>query len=176
MMYCKLVQAAVHHPRRDLTLVDDSRKTVAVTLWREQAETTGAQLEAMDHPVVMLTKLRVTDFNGISLSSTYHTTVEVNPDSLAEADVLQNWWATTGSGQTFAPAGDAPVRVGSLRSKWQPLESLVLEREGVSADDKPEYASLNCVLALVPDEQTLYYEANTANNKKVCSCRMLKRG
>jgi hypothetical protein len=161
----------LQHTCRDVTIVDETRKTVTVTLWREQAEATGARLEALVHPVVVLTKLRVSDFGGVSLSSTYHTTVEIDPEGVAEAAALREWWASAGSSQTFAPAGDAPARVGGSRSKWCPLESLAVEREGASEDDKPEYASLQCVLALVPEEQTLYYEANTANNKKVRSVR-----
>lgn len=62
-----------------MTLVDESRKTVALTLWREQASELGAQLAALRHPVIAFSKLRVGDFGGLSLSGTYNTRAELEP-------------------------------------------------------------------------------------------------
>lgn len=69
--------------------MDDTRKTVVVTLWRDQAEAAGAALEALDHPTVVLSKLKVGDFNGVSLSGTYATRIEVNPTEYPEVEQLQ---------------------------------------------------------------------------------------
>ena len=72
--------------------------------------------------------------------------------------------------RSCAGAGDSAARAGMKRlSKWQPIESVVPDRE-LSADDAPIYASLNCIVTQIPEEQTLYYQANPANNKKVCPC------
>jgi len=76
-----------------------------VTLWREQAETVGAQLEGLTNPVVVMTKMRIGDFNGVSVSSSYASRIEINPEGYAEVKGLQDWWAAEGSNLTFAPAG-----------------------------------------------------------------------
>lgn len=98
---------------RDITLVDDSRKSVMVTLWRQQAEQVGAQLEALQNPILVMTKMRVGDYNGVSVSSTYSSHFLVDPTGYPEAVALQKWWETEGCNQTFAPAG-VPCRSARL--------------------------------------------------------------
>lgn len=75
-------------------------------------------------------------------------------------------------------AGDSAARAGLKRlSKWHAIEDVVPDKE-LSADDAPIYASVNCVVTQIPEEQTLYYLANPANNKKVCfyfACRRCVR-
>lgn len=78
---------------RDITLVDDTRKTVTLTLWREQAEVEGMQLEnaiaAGENPVIVIKKARLSDFNGVSLSGSFSSRLEVNPTGYEQAEVLQ---------------------------------------------------------------------------------------
>lgn len=93
------------HSCRDITLVDESRKSVIVTLWRKQAEEIGAQLEALQNPIVVMTKMRVGDYNGVSVSGTYGSHFLVDPTGYPEAVALQQWWDSEGSNQTFSPAG-----------------------------------------------------------------------
>lgn len=90
---------------RDITFVDDSRKSVVVTLWRQQAEEVGAQLEALQNPVVVMTKMRVGDYNGVSVSSSYGSHFIVDPTGYPEAVALQQWWESEGCNLTFSPAG-----------------------------------------------------------------------
>ena len=44
-------------------------KTVSLTLWNQLAVEQGEQLATMDAPVVALRGIRVTDYNGVSLST-----------------------------------------------------------------------------------------------------------
>jgi hypothetical protein len=164
---CHLTAKRAHC--RDVTVVDDSRKSVAVTLWREQAENVGTELEALTTPIVVFAKLRVGDFNGVSLSGTYATRVEINPSGYKEADALSEWWNREGNSATFASAGDAPVKGSSRRDKWAPIASVGRDDEVLSEADAPLYASLTVHLARVPEDQTFYHEANPATNKKVCA-------
>lgn len=90
---------------RDITLVDDTRKSVIITLWREQAEKLGGELEQLQNPVVVMTKMRVGDYNGVSVSGTYSSKFMVDPTGYPEAVALQQWWESEGSTQTFSPAG-----------------------------------------------------------------------
>jgi hypothetical protein len=54
--------------------------------------------------------------------------------------------------------------------RWQPLEAVVPAGTVLSESDAPTFAAVHAVLALVPEEQTMYYEANPATNKKVSTC------
>ena len=75
-----------------------------MTLWRENAETVGAELEALTNPVLVMSKVRVTDFNGVSVNQAYASAFEINPDT-PEAKELAEWWQAEGSTHTFVPAG-----------------------------------------------------------------------
>jgi hypothetical protein len=67
-------------------------------------------------------------------------------------------------------AGDSGGRASLTRlSKWHALDELVSDKE-LSAADPPIYASLHVVVTQIPEDQTLYYMANPATNKKVCTC------
>jgi hypothetical protein len=48
-----------------------------------------------------------------------------------------------------------------------PLEDVGQDHMDLSESDSPIYATLHCLLSRIPQEQTLYYEANPATNKKV---------
>eukprot|EP00892_Ulva_mutabilis_P006812 jgi/Ulvmu1/4502/UM002_0228.1 len=153
--------------RRDITVVDESRKSVMVTLWRDQAQTVGTQLEALTNPIIVMTKMRIGDFNGVSVSSSYASRFEINPEGYTEVKALQDWWEAEGSTLTFASAGDSVTRGGvSKMSKYMPLEAVVPEHE-LSANDPPIFSTAHCLVARIPEAQSLYYEANPANNKKV---------
>ena len=44
-----------------------SGKSVKLTIWGSLAETDGAELESLSHPVVSVTACRVGDYDGLSL-------------------------------------------------------------------------------------------------------------
>lgn len=113
---------------RDVTFVDDSRKSVMVTLWRQQAEEWGAKLEAQSNPVVVMTKMRVGDYNGVSVSSTYSSHILVNPTAYPEAAALQQWWDSEGCNQTFSPAG-AALDTATLETKMTSGEACAIRHE-----------------------------------------------
>lgn len=55
--------------RRDVTLVDQSAKSVALTLWGALAEGVGAELEALsaaggEAPILAVSACRVSSYNG----------------------------------------------------------------------------------------------------------------
>lgn len=50
--------------RRDVTLVDDTGKSISLTLWNALAVEQGEQLSQMTNPIIAVRGLRVTDYNG----------------------------------------------------------------------------------------------------------------
>ncbi|KAK3440323.1 hypothetical protein EUGRSUZ_B00601 [Eucalyptus grandis] len=58
-------------PKRDITIADETKKTVVVSLWNDLATTVGQELlDSSDQsPIVAIKSLRVGDFQGVSLST-----------------------------------------------------------------------------------------------------------
>ncbi len=59
--------------KRDVVLVDNSNTEVGLTLWGSKAET----FDASDNPVVCIKNAKVSDFNGVSLSTLSSSVVQV---------------------------------------------------------------------------------------------------
>ncbi|KAI3883590.1 hypothetical protein MKX03_016272, partial [Papaver bracteatum] len=79
-------------PKRDITIADDSNKTVVFSLWNDLSTTTGQELlDVVDNnPIVAIKCLKVGDFQGVSLSSLGKSTVVVYPD-VPKAENLKSW-------------------------------------------------------------------------------------
>ncbi|CAN1312163.1 Replication protein A 70 kDa DNA-binding subunit D [Linum perenne] len=96
----------VQIPKRDVTIVDESKKTVVVSLWNELA--TGAGQELLDiaeqSPVVAIKALRVGDFQGVSLSTVGKSMLQVNPDT-PESKKLRSWYESDGKDSSVSPVG-----------------------------------------------------------------------
>ncbi len=76
-------------PKRNITLVDSSERTVELTLWDENIHKV-AEEQAASHSVVAIKNVRVSDYGGRSLSTSRDTHIELNPD-LPEANTLRGW-------------------------------------------------------------------------------------
>jgi len=61
--------------KRDLTLVDQSKGEICLTLWNAHAESFDPGHD--DYPVVAVKGAKVTDFNGVSLGTWASTIVQV---------------------------------------------------------------------------------------------------
>ncbi|CAB4055850.1 unnamed protein product [Lepeophtheirus salmonis] len=75
--------------KRDLTFVDTSLTEVNVTVWGTMADT----FEGSNFPVVAIKGAKVSDYNGVSLSTLISSTVQMNPD-IPQAHKLKgcpNW-------------------------------------------------------------------------------------
>ena len=74
-------------PKRNVTLVDQSGKQVALTLWDSLADEV-LETHAASHDIVALRALRVSDYNGCSLNTTRSSVIQINPD-MEEATKLK---------------------------------------------------------------------------------------
>ena len=73
--------------------MDLSLHSIKITLWGEVAE--GFKVEASSAPVVAFKGVRITEFNGKSLSTLSSTSIAINPD-IHEAYELRGWWEAQG--------------------------------------------------------------------------------
>ena len=85
--------------KRTLQLKDMSGRSVEVTLWGKFCDAEGQKLQSLCdsglNPVLALKSVRVTEFNGRSVSTISSTQLKIDPD-FPEADKLQHWYATEG--------------------------------------------------------------------------------
>lgn len=158
--------------RRDITLVDQSLKTVVLTMWGNAAEAAGREIEELvqQAPVVAITACRVSSYNGVSVSSLQRSAVLINPD-VPEAVALRQWYDSSGRGAAMSHVGEglATALKHSGSSAGQERASLELFRAAAPAttQDKPHYSTVTATFAMVNPDQALFYMANPENNRKV---------
>jgi len=75
--------------KREVTLLDDSRRTVSLTLWGSFATEQGEQLANMVAPVIVVRSLRVSDFNGVSIGTVARSLLVVEPTASELCDKVR---------------------------------------------------------------------------------------
>ncbi|KAK9794335.1 hypothetical protein WJX73_003860 [Symbiochloris irregularis] len=157
---------------RDVTLVDQSKRTVSVTMWGSAAEEAGGDLEMQGgtNPVLSISCCRVGDYNGVSVSALQRSVVAINPEG-PEAAELREWWDTEGISAPTQHAGEglASARKGSGGSSKGhcQLKDIQKEAHELVPDAKPEYHNVTATVAMIDPSQTLYYQACPDNGRKV---------
>ncbi|KAL6952084.1 Replication protein A 70 kDa DNA-binding subunit D [Sarracenia purpurea var. burkii] len=70
-------------PKRDITIADETKKTIVVSLWNDL--TTNVRQELLDifdkSPIVAIKSLKVREFQGVSLSTLRKSVVVINPET-----------------------------------------------------------------------------------------------
>ncbi|KAL2642129.1 hypothetical protein R1flu_009716 [Riccia fluitans] len=158
-------------PKRDITIADESMKTVVISLWNDLATDYGAKLLNMvdEAPVVAFRSVRVGDYQGISLSSITKSTVIINPE-IPETKAIREWYDETGKSATMTPAGaNLPGRnsgaVGSSApAERAKLSEVVLPEVG---DGKPACFTVRACISFIKPDQAMWYLACTSCNRKV---------
>lgn len=158
-------------PKRDIVVADDSNKTVTVTLWNDLATTIGEQLLDMvdSAPVIAVKSLKVSDFQGVSVSTVGKSTLVINPE-LPEADKLRTWYESEGKGTSMASVGAdmGASRTGGSRSMYSDRVFLShITSDPNLGQDKPVFFSLNAYISHIKPDQTMWYRACKTCNKKV---------
>lgn len=141
--------------KREIVLVDQSARTVRVTLWGKLAEEEGSAIQGMDHPVVAFKGLRVGDFGGVSLGTLGRTVVQVDPQDLAEANTLRHWYSNGGSSAptTEAGAGLANAKQGGEGGGNGRKTLTEMQPEQLApADAKPEWGTSLCTVLFLRTE------------------------
>ena len=154
--------------RRDLTLLDSTARTVKLTLWNALAEEQGADIAARcaaaptAPPIIAVKGVRVSDYNGVSLSTVARSVLAVEPNELPATAALRAWYVAGGASAptTEAGAGYAGARGTGATAASAPLATLsdVQPDTLAAADAKPEWATLcACVLHPSSGRRTLLH-------------------
>ncbi|CAD7702509.1 unnamed protein product [Ostreobium quekettii] len=160
--------------RRDITIVDQSLRSVDVTCWGKLADDNVRAIEALmgQAPVAVVSSCRVTTFSGLALTTLSRSSVSINPDS-KEARELKDWYQREGSGQPVVPIGEGLEGVKAGAGSGGSSERRLLRDFHPSSDNlpspdaKPEYCTTSATVVHINPDQNLYYLANPENNRKV---------
>lgn len=157
-------------PKRDITIADDSNKTVVISLWNDLATTMGQELlDVVDsNPIVAIKCLKVGDFQGVSLSSIGKSTVVVNPD-VPEAENLKSWYASEGKSTSMTSIGagltSTKSGAGSFHSDRVAISQITSNSS--LGGEKPEFFSIKACISFIKPDQLMWYQACKTCNKKV---------
>ncbi|KAL5544628.1 hypothetical protein UlMin_008412 [Ulmus minor] len=158
-------------PKRDITIADDTKKTVVVSLWNELATSVGQELLdiADQSPVVAIKSLKVGDFQGLSLSALSRSAVLINPE-IPEAKKLKSWYESEGKETSMVSvnSGVSPSSKSGGRSMYSDRVPLAYITENPSlGEEKPVFFSIRACISFIKPEQTMWYRACKTCNKKV---------
>ncbi|KVH98484.1 Nucleic acid-binding, OB-fold [Cynara cardunculus var. scolymus] len=153
------------------TCMSFRKKTVVVSLWNVLATDIGQKLLDMadESPIVAIKSLRVSDFQGVSLSTLGKSIVEINPD-IPESNKLRSWYCSEGKETSMESvgAGLSPSLKSGGRSMYSDRVTLDHITSNPSlGSDKPMFYSTRACMSLIKTDQTMSYRACKTCNKKV---------
>jgi len=157
--------------KRDLVVVDKSLTEVNLTLWG----TTAEKFEAEGNPVVAIKGARVSDYNGVSLSSLSSSVVQVNPD-LPQSHQLKGWYESEGASAATSSLTTTGSRSGAAdNSSIKTFGETKKENLGMNSD-KPEYYSNTGYVSLITKDKALYMACANMNDGKSCNKKVQDQG
>lgn len=152
--------------KRDLVLADRSGYSCRCTLWGKQAE----QWSHNDNPIVAFKGLKVSDFNGRSLSLNSSSTMHIDVD-MPETNSLRGWYQKEGHKGNFNThgGGGAGAARGSSGFKREEMKTLLEVRESeMGSRDKPEFFNSRASIVTIKQENIAYPACMAEGcNKKV---------
>ncbi|XP_076911309.1 replication protein A 70 kDa DNA-binding subunit B-like isoform X4 [Bidens hawaiensis] len=158
-------------PKRDITIADDTMKSMIVSLWGPLATGIGSKLLDMfdASPIVAIKSLRVSDFGGLTLSTITKTIIEINPNS-HESQKLKTWYASEGSVATFESVGSTfrPGHTNDAPSMYSDRVGLEYITNNPSlGESTPVYYTTRACMSFIKDDQAMYYRTCKTCNKKL---------
>ncbi|THF94743.1 replication protein A 70 kDa DNA-binding subunit B [Camellia sinensis] len=158
-------------PKRDITIADETKKTVVVSLWNDLATNIGQELLDMSDksPVVAIKSLKVGDFQGVSLSALSKSIVVVNPDT-PESKKLRSWYDSEGKEVSMASIGSGMSSTTNTGARSMYIDRVTLSyitQNQSLGEDKPVFFSMRAYISFIKPDQTMWYRACKTCNKKV---------
>ncbi|KAI9739046.1 MAG: Replication factor A protein 1 [Cirrosporium novae-zelandiae] len=163
----QIVSKATSKPydKRELTLVDNTGFSVRLTIWGN----TATQFEVPINSIIAFKGVRVSDFNGRSLSLLSSGTMTVDPD-IDEAHKLKGWYDAAGHSETFTSYASTADSTSAATGRLDPLKTIAQVREenlGMT-EEKTDYFTLKATIIYVKQDSVTYPACLSETcNKKV---------
>lgn len=158
------------YQKRELTLVDNTGYDVRLTIWGNSAQTFVADPES----VVAFKGVKVSDFNGRSLSLLSSGSITINPD-IEDAFKLKGWYQAEGSNATFQSHANTMSAIGATTgAKTQDYKTIAQvgeENLGMNASGDADWFTVKATILYVKKDSTSYPACRTQTpqpcNRKV---------
>jgi replication factor A1 len=147
--------------KRELTIVDDSFKSVRLTLWDVQAE----KFDSTGNPIIACKGCRVNDFGGRSLSMSSGGTLKINME-IPETQKLRKWYNEKGQSSQFGSFNAGMVGMSEGGSSNRKITLAQVKTENLGMGDRPDYFSFRGTVMFIKSE-TFSYPACPECKKKV---------
>ena len=151
------------YDKRELTLVDDSGYSVRFTIWGKQAVSFDANPES----IIAAKGVKVSDFNGRSLSLLSSGSLTTDPD-IQEAHKLKGWYDSQGRTENFASHSNL-VSAGAAGGRQDPTKTVAqIREEQLGMSEEPAYFSVKATIVYIKQDSFSYPAcSNEGCNKKV---------
>ncbi|XP_059611665.1 replication protein A 70 kDa DNA-binding subunit [Phlebotomus argentipes] len=148
--------------KRDLTLVDQSKASVILTLWGDDAES----FEATYQPVVCIKGCRVTEFGGgKTVSLIGNSMMKLNPD-IPEGHRVRGWFDNGGSDEVSTNVSTRIGGAAGIKTEWVTFHEAKVRSLGMG--DAPDYFQTKAIVHLVRMSSAVYKSCPQGDcNKKV---------
>ena len=162
--------------KRELTIGDESGRSIRCTLWGEQAFTPDAQFD--NNPIVLVTKAKIGDYGGRTLSGAFSGgALEFNPSFAPEMNEVKNWLTSGGAencislstagGMSGGGGGDSVEK----RRLMADIDNDNLGESGVTDAQgrvKADFINVKAYVTFVKSEEGKYcYPADPETRKKL---------
>ncbi|ORC87096.1 putative replication factor A, 51kDa subunit [Trypanosoma theileri] len=146
----------------------DNTAAVEVTLWNEQAR----EWTAAAGTVLAMRQMKVGSYDGVTLSTTFQSTIDVNP-ALDHVKKLAEWYISTGGrditslsslGNAAGANGMAGGAGGETYRGRKYFDDIAAE--GLGRSEKPDFIDVRCMPVYVKQDAQ-WYDACPQCNKKV---------
>jgi len=154
--------------KREITIVDKSATEVALTLWGS----TASNFEGSGNPIVAVKNVKVSDFNGVSLSG---GELMINPD-MDLAHELKGWWDNEGCNVTTSSITVQGMRSGGGDGGASKTLGEV-KQEGLGNDsDRGEYYSVAAMITFFQKDKALYKACGKEIDGRQCNKKVVEMG
>lgn len=152
------------YDKRELTLVDDTGYSVRMTIWGKTASSFTVNPEA----VVAFKGVKVSDFDGRSLSLLSSGTMSVDPD-LPEAHKLRGWYDNAGQSANFATHKNVQGTTGSGERRADQMKTVAaVKDEQLGMSENADFFNLKASTQYIKQDNFCYPACqNEGCNKKV---------
>ncbi|KAI9772109.1 MAG: Replication factor A protein 1 [Geoglossum simile] len=152
------------YSKRDLTLVDNTGFSVRLTIWANSATTFDVPLES----VIAFKGVKVSDFNGRSLSLLSSGSMTIDPD-IDEAHKLKGWYDAQGRTDIFSSHATTSGTMGTAGGRNDVHKTLAQVREeNLGMSETPDYFTTKATIIYLRPENVFYPAClSDGCNKKV---------
>jgi len=134
-----------------------------MTIWGRQA----LEFSAPSESVIAVKGVKVSDFNGRSLSLFSSSMMQIDPD-IEEAHALTGWYKNVGRDESFSTHSNLGMRSdGGEGKKTEARKTLAqVKDEGLGMGETPDYFTSLATVVFIRQENVSYPACRTADCKK----------